>query len=78
MQVRTTRSSAGGDIGCTAEIGCGSEARIAATMLAWLLPVKARCPRPFRTDTAPSGEDVGARIGFFTFQLLGRHVLKCA
>ena len=34
MQVLTTRSSAGGDMGCTAEIGGGSEARMAATMLA--------------------------------------------
>src|SRR6266851_2803990 len=40
----TTRSSAGGDIGCTADIGCGSDARIAATMLAWLLPLNARLP----------------------------------
>src|SRR5436190_18982567 len=40
----TTRSSAGGDIGCTVEMGCGSDARMAATMLAWLLPVNARLP----------------------------------
>src|SRR5215813_7194191 len=32
-QFRMTRSSAGGDMGCTAETGGGSEARIAATTL---------------------------------------------
>src|SRR6266700_2095432 len=43
-QTLTTRSSAGGDIGVTAEIGCGSEARIAATMLACVFPANARFP----------------------------------
>ena len=53
MQVLTTRSRAGGDMGCTAEMGCGSEARMAATMLAWLLPVKARLPEAISYNTAP-------------------------
>ena len=56
MQVLTTRSSAGGDMGCTAEMGCGSEARIAATILAWLLPVKARLPEAISYNTAPSAK----------------------
>ena len=40
-------------MGCTAEMGCGSEARMAATMLAWLLPVKARRPEAISYNTAP-------------------------
>ena len=54
--VRTTRSSAGGDMGCTAEMGCGSDARMAATMLAWLLPVKAHLPDAISYRTAPSAK----------------------
>jgi hypothetical protein len=40
-------------MGCTAEIGCGSEARMAATMLAWLFPVNARFPVAISYSTAP-------------------------
>ena len=51
-----TCSSAGGDMGCTAEMGCGSDARMAATMLAWLLPVKAHLPDAISYRTAPSAK----------------------
>jgi len=41
-------------MGCAIEIGGGSEARIAATMLAWLFPVNARFPVAISYSTAPS------------------------
>src|SRR5260370_11824941 len=53
-QVFTTWASAGGDIGDTTEIGVGSDARIAATMLAWLFPANARLPVPISYSTAPT------------------------
>src|SRR5260370_5122703 len=55
-QVFTTWASAGGDLGDTTEIGVGSDARIAATMLAWLFPVNARLPVALSYSTAPSAK----------------------
>ena len=40
-QVLTTRSSAGGDIGCTCEIGCGSSRKIAEMRDACVAPENA-------------------------------------
>src|SRR5579859_1772721 len=40
----TSRSRAGGVMGCKAAIGCGSEERMAAIKLAWLLPANAGLP----------------------------------
>ena len=42
--VLTTRSSAGGVMGWTAEIGCGSVCRIAPIRDAWLTPENAFFP----------------------------------
>jgi hypothetical protein len=46
----------GGVIGGRIEIGCGSDARIAATMLAWVLPANARLPVDISYNTSPSAE----------------------
>ena len=52
-QLFTVPSSAGGNKGCTLEIGSGSAARIAAMVYAVVLPSNARLPVTISYNTAP-------------------------
>jgi hypothetical protein len=56
MQERIRRSSAGGVMGAIRESGAGSEARIEAITLAWVLPANARVPVAISYNTQPSAK----------------------
>ena len=56
MQVRISRSSAGGDVGVIASSGGGSRSRIEAIRLAWVLPSNALRPLAISYSKAPKAK----------------------
>ena len=75
-QVLTTRSSAGGVIGWTTEIGCGSDVMIAEIRDAWLVPRECLPAGRHLVERRAESENVRTRIGLLPFELLRRHVRK--
>ena len=73
----TIRSSAGGVIGCDAEIGGGSVLHDRGDQRRLARPAKPCGPSPSRRARAER-EDVGPRIGLLPLELLRRHVLERA
>ena len=72
----TTRSSAGGDMGCTDEIGGGSADMIAVISDAWLAAGKRLPSRRHLVQHRAERKDVRPPVGFLALELLGRHVLE--
>ena len=77
-QVRTTRSSAGGDAGWTDEIDAGSRGHDRRDERGLVRAREGLLAGRHLVQHGAEGEDVRARVGFLAFELLGRHVLERA
>ena len=72
----TTRSSAGGVSGCSAEMGGRVRSRIARDQARLALALERLLARQHLVEHRAEREDVRARVGLAAFELLRRHVLK--